>query len=113
MTFFYTTRYVYALLLLFIAVGCKMPASEQKLKEYDLGQPEKFNMPESLAEISGIAFSKGTGNIYAIQDEQGKLFRLTWGVKKQAHTKFSKMGDYEDVAIAGDKVIVLKSNGTL
>jgi len=91
-----------------------MLAPEQKIKEYDLGQPEKFNMPESLLEISGIAFQNGNpDNLYAIQDEHGKLFRLKWGVKKQMNTKFSKMGDFEDVAIAGDKVIILKSNGTL
>lgn len=112
---FLTKRYGYILLLLLMAAtGCKMLSPDQKLKEYDLGKPEKFQMPESLIEISGIAFRQGNADsVYAIQDEQGKLFRLKWGVKKQSNIKFSKGGDFEDLAIAGDKVIVLKSNGDL
>ena len=113
MLFSLTKRYGYILLLMATA-GCKMLSPEQHLKEYDLSKPEKFQMPESLIEISGIAFRQGNADsVYAIQDEQGKLFRLKWGVKKQSNVKFSKGGDFEDLAIAGDKVIVLKSNGTL
>ncbi len=81
---------------------------------YNLSRPEKFNMPASLLEISGICFYKGIKDtVYCIQDEEGKLFRLAWGVKKQTNAKFGKKGDYEDVAILKDKVVVLKSNGTL
>ena len=84
------------------------------LTSYDLSKPEKFSMPESLLEISGIAFNKGNPDtVYAIQDEEGRLFKLAWNNKKQVNAKFGKAGDYEDVAILKDKVIVLKSNGTL
>lgn len=80
---------------------------------YKLSQPEKFIMPESLLEISGIAFhSSNSDTVYAIQDEQGRLFRLAWGVKKQYNAKFGRSGDYEDLAMLGDRVVVLKSNGT-
>ena len=81
---------------------------------YDLSNPKKYNMPEALLEISGFAFHNGdTSNVYAQQDEEGKIFSLKLGVKKHADTKFAKNGDYEDIAIAWDKVIVLKSNGNL
>jgi hypothetical protein len=81
---------------------------------YDLSKPEKFFMPASLLEISGIAFHEGNNDtVYAIQDEEGRLFRLAWQEKKQYNVKFGKKGDYEDVAILKDKVIVLKSNGVL
>jgi hypothetical protein len=98
-----------------IFFGCSNShENEQTLKDYNLEDPEKFFMPESLFEISGITFYKGNPDtVYAIQDEEGKLFRLPWGVKKQYHAKFGKKGDYEDVAIVHNKVIVLKSNGTL
>ena len=86
----------------------------QESKEYDLHTPDRFNMPESLFEISGIAFNKGKNDtVYAIQDEEGKLFRLAWDVKVQHHTKFGKKGDYEDVAIVNDQAVILKSNGVL
>lgn len=100
-----------------IFVGCVTSSAEKKsgeLKGYDLNKPERFVMPNSLIEISGIAFNHHAGDVvYAIQDEEGKFFKLNWGVKKQTHAKFAKSGDYEDVAILHDKVIVLKSNGTL
>jgi hypothetical protein len=96
-------------------VGCKSSAKERpRISTYDLEKPEKFSMPESLLEISGITFYQGNPDtIYAIQDEDGKLFRLAWNEKKQYNSKFARSGDYEDVAIIKDRVIILKSNGTL
>jgi hypothetical protein len=98
-----------------IGSGCtNSHENEQTLKNYNLEAPEKFFMPESLFEISGITFNKGESDtVYAIQDEEGRLFRLGWGVKKQLNSKFGKKGDYEDLTIANDKVVILKSNGTM
>ncbi len=71
-------------------------------------------MPESLHEISGISFHRQNNDtVYAIQDEDGKLFKLAWHKKKQYHSKFARKGDYEDLAIVGEKVYILKSNGNL
>ncbi|SEJ42831.1 SdiA-regulated [Dyadobacter koreensis] len=104
-----------ALMLITLGTGCtNSHENEQTLKDYNLESPEKFFMPESLFEISGIAFNKGNNDtIYAIQDEEGRLFRLGLGVKKQVNSKFGKKGDYEDLAIANDRVVILKSNGTM
>lgn len=103
-----------ALSLLLIACNSAAEKKSGPLKGYDLNSPERFVMPGSLIEISGITFNHNVGDVvYAIQDEEGKFFRLNWGVKKQTHAKFSKSGDYEDVAILHDKVVVLKSNGSL
>jgi len=98
-----------------IMPGCKLFGDEeQALKNYRLQKPDKFNMPESLLEVSGITFYKGKKDtLYAIQDEQGRLFRIKWGVRKQVNAKFGRQGDYEDVAIVNEKVIILKSNGSL
>ena len=102
-------------ILTLISNACSNKKQQNKrLVEYDLNNPEKFNMPSSLLEISGISFHKGNKDtIYCIQDEDGKVFRLAWGVKKQTNAKFGKKGDYEDVAVVKDKVVVLKSDGTL
>lgn len=98
-----------------LGMGCN-PAGEQNVltKEYDLTKPEVFNMPETLKEISGVTFNKGKSDVfYAVQDEEGKVFHLTW--KNQAHkyTTFAGKGDFEDIAILKDQVVVLKSNGSL
>jgi hypothetical protein len=79
---------------------------------YDLTAPVKYFMPESLSEISGIAFHHGkSDSIYAEQDEEGKIFYFKLGDKQINHSKFGKAGDYEDIAILGNQVILLRSDG--
>lgn len=111
----FVNRIITVALLIIPVFSCKNSAEkENTIKNYNLGKPDKFLMPESLLEISGITFYKGKSDtIYGIQDEQGRLFRLAWDKKKQYNAKFGKQGDYEDVTIINDQVLVLKSNGTL
>ena len=81
---------------------------------YDLANPVKYNMPQNLFEISGITFHNGDPKqVFAIQDEDGDLFHLGLNDKEAQFTKFGGKGDYEDLAIINDQVIVLKSNGEL
>jgi hypothetical protein len=83
-------------------------------KGYDLSKPIKYNMPDALLEISGIAFNNGKSDmIYAEQDEEGRLFYFKLGDKELKDTKFGKKGDYEDVAICHGQVIMLRSDGVL
>lgn len=101
--------------MLFITPGCNSDTDKiNSIKHYDLEKAEKFYMPESLLEISGITFyDNDADSVYAIQDEQGRVFRLALGEKKQYNAKFGKQGDYEDLAITRENVFILKSNGTL
>lgn len=81
---------------------------------YDLANPVKYNMPQNLFEISGITFHNGDPKqVFAIQDEDGDLFYLGLKDKEAKYTKFGGKGDYEDLGILNDQVIVLKSNGEL
>jgi hypothetical protein len=115
-----TQKYLYSVsLVLFTAFivlsACKSPKNKYTSPEgYDFLKPDKFNMPSSLLEISGIAFhNMNSDTVYSIQDEDGKLFRQRWDVQKQKNMKFAPKGDYEDLAILRDKVFVLKSSGSL
>ncbi|MCZ4223243.1 SdiA-regulated domain-containing protein [Pedobacter rhodius] len=81
---------------------------------YDLENPVKYNMPQNLFEISGIVFHNGDPKqVFAIQDEDGDLFYLGLNDKQSKYTKFGGKGDYEDLTIIKNQVIVLKSNGEL
>lgn len=83
-------------------------------KGYNFREGSKYNMPSDLLEISGIAFNKGNPDtVYAIQDEEGKLFYGDIDPMRIKDTKFGKHGDYEDVAVCGNSVFVLKSNGKI
>jgi uncharacterized protein YjiK len=96
--------------------GCKpaMKSANAQPADYDFTKGEKFNMPESLLEISGIAFNAyDPETVYAIQDEEGRLFSLKWGIKKATSIKFGPRGDYEDLAILNNQVYVLKSSGDI
>lgn len=108
-------KIVLTAILLITIFGCSDQGDlEETIPHYHFSKPEKFNLPESLLEISGIAMRDGNNDtIYAVQDEQGRVFRVAWGVRKQYNAKFGKQGDYEDLAIANGQVIVLKSNGSL
>jgi uncharacterized protein YjiK len=106
---------ILSLLSIFGTYACKAPQNRfTSPKGYDLNKPEKFNMPSSLLEISGITFHRGDSKIiYSIQDEDGKLFKQHWDIKKQTNTKFAPKGDFEDLAILNEMVFVLKSNGSV
>jgi len=81
---------------------------------YDLSRPVRYPMPEVLKEISGIDFHEGDpGTLYAEQDEEGKVFMVRLGDKKVTHVKFAGKGDYEDIALVGTYVVVLRSDGVL
>jgi uncharacterized protein YjiK len=88
--------------------------AEKSALPYDLSKPVKYNMPHNLFEISGIVFHNGDPKeVFAIQDEDGDLFHLGLSDKESKYTKFGGKGDYEDLAIINNYVIVLKSNGEL
>ena len=82
---------------------------------YQLDEPdETFKLEDHLEEISGLGMTDSGDFLYAVQDENGVLFRLDrkTGVVIEK-TKFHKDGDYEGVEVVGDKVYVVKSTGTI
>jgi len=100
--------------LLIFLFSCSASDRQQPVDlPYDLTAPQKFIMSNALAEISGVAISQSSDTIYAIQDEDGILFGLLPGSDNVTTTKFGKKGDYEDLAIVGNTVYILKSNGTI
>lgn len=105
--------------LFFTGVGCGQAQHKKTMdytspEGYDLNNPEVFEMDSELEEISGISFLHGNPDtLFAQQDEEGKLYFFSPGDKKPEHVKFGKDGDYEDVALAGDDVVMLRSDGSL
>jgi hypothetical protein len=81
---------------------------------YDFGNPTSYRMPVVLHELSGIAFNKGMSDtVYAEQDEEGKVFHFKLGSGQMQTTRFGKKGDFEDISICRDFVIMLRSDGVL
>ncbi|MEI2270551.1 hypothetical protein OHD16_00145 [Sphingobacterium sp. ML3W] len=87
---------------------------QQQAIPYRLSSGEKINLPDELLEISGIAFLEGQDqDIYAIQDEQGLLFKYNLSTQKLIFNPFGKDGDYEDIGISKTHFFILKSNGAV
>lgn len=112
------TKYFFCIIFfvfMILGMACHSAENESmRLKEYDLSKPEVFTMPESLKEISGIALSKGKSDVfYAVQDEEGKVFQLTWRNQTPKYTSFAGKGDFEDITMLKEQIVVLKSNGGL
>ena len=105
---------VFLLLISLAGISCNGQQRYTSPQGYNLNAPGKIFMPDALTEISGIAFHGGKANmIYAEQDEEGKVYYFSPADIHLMYTKFDKKGDYEDIAIAGEQVIVLRSDGTL
>lgn len=81
---------------------------------YDLSAPQEYKMPIELLEISGIALNNGDNRtFYAQQDEDGSIYQFKLGDKGAKDATFGGSGDYEDLAIANNYAIVLRSDGQL
>lgn len=109
-------RILTASLCLLSLLACSQSKKKyESPKGYNFNDPVIFKMPADLKEISGLAFYPGdTKTIYAIQDEDGKLFYWDNGNPESLrHLSFGKHGDYEDIAITKNYTIILRSDGTL
>jgi hypothetical protein len=81
---------------------------------YNFSNPKKYKMPDLLREISGIAFNQGNSDtLYAEEDENGKVFHFKLGENQILATHFAKKGDFEDIAISDNYVVMLRSDGVL
>jgi uncharacterized protein YjiK len=89
-------------------------SKKDKTKETDLLQNYTvIKLPSDLDEISGISFIDNT-NFVAIEDEDGIVYQYNLNEKKITDKKeFAEPGDYEDLAIAGEILYVMNSDGNL
>lgn len=85
-----------------------------KTSPYNFAAPAKiFDLPELLKEISGIAIS-GKDKLLCVQDEVGVVFEYdTQAEDISGFYRFTDIGDFEDIAVVGDEVFVLRSDGAL
>lgn len=74
---------------------------------------QKWDLPSVLKEVSGIAYIDND-RFACIQDEQGVVYiynRATGKVEKEI--AFGAPGDYEDIALVGEKAWVVRADGKL
>jgi len=105
---------IFVLVVLFTVSSCTRAQTFISPKGYDFTKPIRYNMPDKLREISGIAFYHGKpDSVYAEEDENGRIYYFRLGDKQVKHSTFAKAGDYEDIAILGEQFVMLRSDGVL
>ncbi len=108
-------------LIVFLLLGCvALLACGQQAEEapaappgYDWSVYEKIILSDDLLEISGMAFAPGRyDTLYAQQDEEGAIFKVGLPSGKYKRVNFGDAGDYEDIAIRADTLLLLESDGS-
>jgi|26BtaG_2_1085354.scaffolds.fasta_scaffold00024_27 uncharacterized protein YjiK len=89
------------------------PALNPRLDNESYKIIRKWEMPEDLDEISGIAYIS-EDKMACVQDEEGiiYIYNLTTDLVEKK-VNFAKSGDYEGIAIVDSTAYVLESNGRL
>lgn len=107
-----------ALLLLLFNISQKTTAQNVETTKYRFPYTltysyQKFALPDELREISGIVyFDKNT--IIGIQNEKGRLYFYDLREKKiTREIKFFDEGDFEDIAVVGNTLYALRSDGLI
>ena len=81
---------------------------------YRLDAPDAVvTLPAELREVSGLTVLP-SGNLGAVQDERGTVFEIDAATGAVVdRLRFAGAGDFEGVALAGDALWVLRSDGDL
>ena len=102
---------VVAGLILFISFTPK--SSERSEAEMNYEIVKKWDLPEILKEVSGIAWI-GDNRIACVQDEDGKIFVYNLNSSKVENSvTFAGAGDYEGITIIEEDAYILRSDGVI
>jgi SdiA-regulated len=114
--FKYIMRTLVSIVLITILISCSQSnGQEGKMASppgYNLNEPVKINLGHDLREISGIRIDEANNQIIAVNDEEGKFYRLGMdGAIQGKAFKFAKKGDFEDLDFDGTYWYAVKSTG--
>ena len=95
-------------------IEVKLPLSSKYDMRYDLDNPDKkYFLPVELNEISGLQYYM-EDQLICVQDESAKIYVLNMDNGRITDKfDFGKSGDYEDIALVGETVYVLRSDGRI
>jgi hypothetical protein len=98
------------------AAGSGETASLLARYDFSAAPAGRWKLPRALDEISGLAIDSA-GRIFAHDDEQAIVYELDPAsqriVKRFAFGQPAVRGDFEGIALAGDRIILMTSDGDL
>lgn len=102
---------------LFLSLSCnykKETAAYPSPPAYNLANPVMIHLKTDIDEISGIVYYAKDSSIFAVDDEEGVLYKIY--IRKRVQVKkwkFSTPADYEDIVLFNRTFYALQSNGNL
>ena len=110
-------KIIFGLLVLAVGLGSIFAFQKQKQEfrpnegRYEI--VKKWELPEVLNEISGIAWV-GNNSIACVQDEDGIIFVYNLNTSEiENRISFGDGGDYEGITVIEDDAYVLRSDGII
>jgi uncharacterized protein YjiK len=88
----------------------------QSPPHYNFSKPLDFRLDIHLREISGIVWDNQSDQFIAHNDEKGQIYfldRSAGAIIGEAFVFTPEKGDYEDIAVIGKDVYVLRSDGAI
>lgn len=111
-------RIEFFLLFFFVSsVSCTYNDGDKNFQDssmYDFAHPKVIKLGDELNEISGIVYYPKDTSVFAIVDEEGRLYKIP--LKQPGNTrqwKFDKKHDFEDLVLVDSTFYVLVSNGDI
>ena len=81
---------------------------------YDLNNPVEIDLSKKVDEISGIVFNQSDSTLFAIDDNEGNLYKISLTNDPQIQKwKIGKSEDFEDIVMTDTSFFVLVSKGNL
>ena len=103
--------------LVILTISCKPKKYVYKSPpHYNFAKPVTFKLDLKLKEISGIVWDTHKDQFIAHNDELGQVYfldRSAGAIMGEPFVFNEKKGDYEDIAIVGADIYVLKSDGNI
>lgn len=104
-------------ILLLFFIGCKPKKFVYKSPpHYNFREPQPLKLDLRIREVSGIIWDTHNNQFIAHNDEKGSLYFLdrgTGAIMGNPYTFNETKGDYEDIAMIGKDIYVLRSDGAL
>jgi uncharacterized protein YjiK len=98
-------------------VGCRPKKFIYKSPpHYNFSQPFTIKLDLRIKEISGIVWDSHNDQFITHNDEKGLLYfldRTTAGIMGEPYQFTAAKGDYEDIAMIGHDIYILRSDGML
>ncbi len=105
------------ILLSFFFLGCNSKIEKEKFENsstFNFTKPKIINLPQSLNEISGIAYYPKDTSVFAIIDEDGLMFKISLNKADDVKEwRFDKKRDFEDIVLKNNTFYVMVSNGDM